>query len=123
MRLTAAITEDGDWFVAQCLEVDVASQGRSIEEARGNFAEALALHFGAQDVEVGEAPIIAPIDVAVRVRTYSAREVLGVAASGLRAGVAAGQPHQAAESCRAYGHRAEPHRDRAGHDKVDLAAG
>ena len=65
MRLTAAITKDGDWFVAQCLEVDVASQGRSVEEARANLAEALALYFEDQDVEVGDAPIIAPIDVAV----------------------------------------------------------
>lgn len=27
MRLTAAISKDGEWFVAQCLEVDIASQG------------------------------------------------------------------------------------------------
>ena len=65
MRLTAAITKDGDWFVAQCLEVDVASQGRSVEEARVNLAEALALYFEDQDVQIGDAPIIAPIDVAV----------------------------------------------------------
>ena len=65
MRLTAAISRDGEWFVAQCLEVDVVSQGRSVEEARANVAEALALHFEDHDVEVGDAPIIAPIDVAV----------------------------------------------------------
>ncbi len=65
MRLTAAISRDGEWFVAQCLEVDVASRGKSIEEARANVAEVLALYFEDQDVEVGDAPIIAPIDVAV----------------------------------------------------------
>lgn len=65
MRLTAAITREGEWFVAQCLEVDVASQGRSVEESRVNLAEALALYFEDQDVEIGDAPIIAPIDVAV----------------------------------------------------------
>jgi len=65
MRLTAAISREGDWFVAQCLEVDVASQGRSVEESRVNLAEALALYFEDQDVEIGDAPIIAPIDVAV----------------------------------------------------------
>jgi hypothetical protein len=27
MRLTAAITREGDLFVAKCLEVDIASQG------------------------------------------------------------------------------------------------
>lgn len=65
MRLTAAITREDGWFVAQCLEVDVASQGTSVEEARANLAEALSLYFEDQDVEVGDAPIIAPIDVAV----------------------------------------------------------
>ena len=65
MRLTAAISREGDWFVAQCLEVDVASQGRTIEEARDNLAEALALYFEDQEAEVGEAPVIVPIDIAV----------------------------------------------------------
>jgi len=65
MRLTAAISREGDWFVAQCLEVDVASQGATLEEARTNLVEALTLFFEDSDVEVGEAPVITPIDIAV----------------------------------------------------------
>ncbi|MBW3579022.1 MAG: type II toxin-antitoxin system HicB family antitoxin [Actinobacteria bacterium] len=65
MRLTAAISREGDWYVAQCLEVDVASQGTSVDEARDNLAEALALYFEDQDVEVGESPIIVSVDVTV----------------------------------------------------------
>jgi predicted RNase H-like HicB family nuclease len=65
MRLTAAITREGDWFVAQCLEIDVASQGESLEEARANLTEALALYFEDGDSQVGEAPVIVPIDLAV----------------------------------------------------------
>jgi predicted RNase H-like HicB family nuclease len=65
MRLTAAIRRDGDWLIAQCLEVDVASQGRSIEEAREGLVEALTLYFEDHDVEVGDSPMIVPIDVAV----------------------------------------------------------
>ncbi len=41
----ASVSREGEWFVAQCLEVDVASQGRSEEEALANLEEALALHF------------------------------------------------------------------------------
>jgi hypothetical protein len=33
-----------DWYVAQCLEVDVASQGRTIEEALSNLREAVELY-------------------------------------------------------------------------------
>jgi predicted RNase H-like HicB family nuclease len=42
---TASITQEGDWYVVQCLEVDVASQGETEEEALVNLSEALALHF------------------------------------------------------------------------------
>jgi predicted RNase H-like HicB family nuclease len=44
-RFTASITREGDWYVAQCLEVDIASQGETEEEALINLSEALALHF------------------------------------------------------------------------------
>ena len=65
MRLTAAISKDGEWYVAQCLEVDIASQGHTLDEARNNLAEALALHFEDEDVQIGEPPVIVPIDIAV----------------------------------------------------------
>jgi len=42
---TASITQEGYWFVAQCLEVDMTSQGETEEEALVNLGEALALHF------------------------------------------------------------------------------
>ncbi len=42
---TASVGQEGDWYVAQCLEVDIASQGESEEEALANLGEALELHF------------------------------------------------------------------------------
>lgn len=44
-RLTAIIEREDDGFVALCPELDVASQGASIEEARTNLIEALTLYF------------------------------------------------------------------------------
>ena len=43
--LTASVWREGEWYVAQCLEVDVASQGESEEEALMNLREALEIHF------------------------------------------------------------------------------
>lgn len=40
-----AVWREGDWYVSQCLEVDVASQGQTEEEALANLKEALELHF------------------------------------------------------------------------------
>ncbi len=44
-RLTAIIEREDDGCVALCPELDVASQGASIEEARANLIEALTLFF------------------------------------------------------------------------------
>ncbi len=48
-QLTAIIEREGDGFVALCPEVDVASQGSTIDEARRNLIEALELFFEAAD--------------------------------------------------------------------------
>ena len=42
---TASLQREDDCFVAQCLEVDVASQGETEEEALANLREALELYF------------------------------------------------------------------------------
>ncbi len=44
-RLTALIAREGDGYVSLCPELDVASQGDTVEEARENLAEALELFF------------------------------------------------------------------------------
>src|ERR1017187_1746126 len=41
---TAAVHREEDWYVAQCLEADVASQGHTIDEALANLAEAVELY-------------------------------------------------------------------------------
>jgi predicted RNase H-like HicB family nuclease len=42
---SASVWREGDWHVAQCLEVDVASQGESEEDALEKLREALELYF------------------------------------------------------------------------------
>ena len=43
--LTALIEREGDGYVSLCPELDIASQGHSIESARDNLREALELFF------------------------------------------------------------------------------
>ncbi len=43
--LTALLTREGDGFVALCPEVDIASQGSTVEEAKANLKEAVELFF------------------------------------------------------------------------------
>ncbi|CAN5630299.1 MAG: type II toxin-antitoxin system HicB family antitoxin [Rubrobacter sp.] len=42
---SASVWREEDLYVAQCLEVDVASQGTTEDEALENLREALELHF------------------------------------------------------------------------------
>ena len=44
-QLTAIIEREGDGYVSLCPELDIASQGDSIEEARNNLREAVELFF------------------------------------------------------------------------------
>ncbi|MES9905462.1 MAG: type II toxin-antitoxin system HicB family antitoxin [Sedimenticola sp.] len=44
-QLTAIIGKEDDSYVALCPEVDVASQGDTVDEARANLKEALELFF------------------------------------------------------------------------------
>lgn len=69
-KLTAIIEKEDDGYVALCPELDVASQGDTVEEARKNLHEALSLFFecaSKQEVEQrlrGEV-YITPIEVSV----------------------------------------------------------
>jgi len=50
-RLTAVIHREEETFVALCPELDIASQGDSIESARHNLGEALGLFFETASAE------------------------------------------------------------------------
>jgi predicted RNase H-like HicB family nuclease len=45
MEFTAAIAHEDPWYVAQCLDVEVASRGETAEEALANLKEAPELYF------------------------------------------------------------------------------
>jgi len=53
-HITAVIQQEDDWYVAKCLENDVCSQGKSIDEAMSNLKEALELFY--EDTE--DAPVM-----------------------------------------------------------------
>ena len=56
-RFTAIIEREDDGYVSLCPEYDVASQGRTIAEARANLIEALTLFFESADAAEVEASL------------------------------------------------------------------
>ena len=41
----AVFQNDGEWFIARCLDVPVTTQGRTLVVAKKNLAEAVELYF------------------------------------------------------------------------------
>jgi hypothetical protein len=37
LHLTAAVSREGDWYVARCLDIEATSQGQTVEEAIANL--------------------------------------------------------------------------------------
>jgi predicted RNase H-like HicB family nuclease len=48
-QFTAIIEREGDGYVALCPELDIASQGDSVEAAKQNLVEALELFYEVAD--------------------------------------------------------------------------
>lgn len=65
--LTAIIHKGEKFFVGECLEVDVITQGKTIDEVLSNLKEAVALYFENEDIEKlllpKEPPFTVPIIV------------------------------------------------------------
>lgn len=45
IKFTASIWKEGKYYVAQAIEFDVASQGKTVSEAKKNIQEAVELYF------------------------------------------------------------------------------
>ncbi len=69
-RLTCLIEREGDGYVSLCPELDIASQGESVEEARQNLTEAIELFLETADPSEVQDRMrtevyVTPIEVAV----------------------------------------------------------
>lgn len=64
VQFTAAVTHEDGLYVARALEVEVTSQGRTVDEALANLREALELYFEDEALpEAIEPPIIATVQL------------------------------------------------------------
>ena len=98
-RLSATIHREGAWFVSWCPELDVASQGRTVEEALANLREALELYLESAEAALPEGPFL-----------LTTVEVEDAQAPPLeRSRVARGSAHHAAPAANAYGLAEVPH--------------
>jgi predicted RNase H-like HicB family nuclease len=45
LKCTVSIQQEENWYVATCLENNIASQGKTMDEAMTNLKEAIALFY------------------------------------------------------------------------------
>ena len=69
-QCTAIIEREGDGFVALCPELDIASQGATVTEARKNLQEALEMFFETASIaeiehRLSEEVYVTQVEVAV----------------------------------------------------------
>lgn len=66
---TARVWREGDMFVSQCLEIDVASCGETEQEALAMLTEALELYF---EEDAGETPSLRRVEAEIGNAAYPA---------------------------------------------------
>jgi len=62
---TVSIQKEDNWFVAKCLENNVASQGKTMDEAMENLREALTLYFEDEAPPVYSQTFVTTLQVAI----------------------------------------------------------
>ncbi|WP_269851798.1 type II toxin-antitoxin system HicB family antitoxin [Methanosarcina horonobensis] len=84
-RFSAVVQKEGKWYVSWCPELDIASQGETIEEAIENLKEALELYLEDEDAQIPAAGQVftTTVEVSSHAKTShpSAREVIRLSAA------------------------------------------
>jgi len=55
LEFSSVVSREREWYVAHCPELEIASQGRSVESALDSLREAIELYLEDEDAKVPEA--------------------------------------------------------------------
>lgn len=66
IKVTVVVQKEDPWYVAKCLENNVASQGKTIDEALVNLREALELYYESEQPDIDSTQtFITTLEVAI----------------------------------------------------------
>ncbi len=65
IKYNVMIQKEEEWYVAKCLDNNVASQGKTIEEALKNLKEALELYLQNEEVVQPKETYLTTLEVAI----------------------------------------------------------
>lgn len=66
LKITVIVQKEENWYVAKCLENNVASQGKTIEDSLNNLREAITLFYEDEQPEIEEKQVfLTTMEVAI----------------------------------------------------------
>ena len=65
IKYNVIIQKEDNWYVAKCIDNNVASQGKTIEETMGNLKEALELYIQSEEPKQPKEIFITTLEVAI----------------------------------------------------------
>ena len=65
LKYNVMIQKEEEWYVAKCLDNNVASQGKTIEEALKNLREALELYLQNEEIVQPKETYLTTLEVAI----------------------------------------------------------
>ena len=65
LKYNVMIQKEEEWYVAKCLDNNVASQGKTIEEALKNLKEALELYIQNEEIVQPKETYLTTLEVAI----------------------------------------------------------
>ena len=68
IKYNVMIQKEEEWYVAKCLDNNVASQGKTIEEALENLREALELYLQNEEIVQPKETYLTTLEVAIWVQ-------------------------------------------------------
>jgi len=72
--LTGIIKKGEKYYIGECVEIDVITQGKTIDETIKNLREAVALYFEGENIEKLEIPEEPSIIVSLEIPEYASRK-------------------------------------------------
>lgn len=65
LKYNVIIEQEENWYVAKCIDNNVASQGKTIEEALSNLKEAIELYLENEKPVIPKTVLVTTLEVAI----------------------------------------------------------
>ena len=65
LKYNVIIEQEENWYVAKCIDNNVASQGKTIEEALKNLREAIELYLENEDLVMPKTVLVTTLEVSI----------------------------------------------------------